>query len=91
MPDVTSILGFSWNPQTYSCIVKQGDPDWLNFVNVALRESMTGTTFPLYKAAYETWFGESPPEPRSDFLKSSASRNRDRGLFATFWRHLGEL
>ena len=31
--------GFSWNPQTYSCIVKQGDPDWLNFVNVALRES----------------------------------------------------
>src|SRR6187200_2467591 len=51
--------GFSWNPQTYSCIVKQGDPDWLNFVNVAMRESMTGTTFPLYKAAYERWFGET--------------------------------
>ena len=38
--------GFSWNPQTYSCIVKQGDPDWLNFVNVAIRESMTGTHVP---------------------------------------------
>lgn len=59
--------GFSWNPQTYSCIVKQGDPDWLNFVNVALRESMTGTTFPLYKAAFELWFGETPPEPKIGF------------------------
>lgn len=59
--------GYSWNPQTYSCIVKQGDPDWLNFVNIALRESMTGTTFPVYKAAYERWFGETPPEPKIGF------------------------
>jgi len=59
--------GFSWNPQTYSCIVKQGDPDWLNFVNIALRESMTGTTFPQYKAAYERWFGVSPSEPTIGF------------------------
>ena len=59
--------GYSWNPQTYSCIVKQGDPDWLGFVNVALRESMTGTTFPNYKAAYERWFGETPPEPKIGF------------------------
>jgi polar amino acid transport system substrate-binding protein len=59
--------GFSWNPQSYGCIVKQGDPDWLNFVNVALRESMTGTTFPVYKAAFEQWFGESPPEPKIGF------------------------
>lgn len=59
--------GYSWNPQTYSCIVKQGDPDWLNFINIALRESMTGTTFPVYKAAYERWFGETPPEPKIGF------------------------
>lgn len=59
--------GFSWNPQTYSCIVRQGDPDWLNFVNVAIRESMTGTTFPVYKAAFERWFGETPPEPKIGF------------------------
>ncbi|WEK51690.1 MAG: transporter substrate-binding domain-containing protein [Candidatus Kaistia colombiensis] len=59
--------GFSWNPQTYACIVKQGDPDWLNFVNVALRESMMGTTFPTYKAAYERWFGETPSDPQIGF------------------------
>jgi polar amino acid transport system substrate-binding protein len=59
--------GYSWNPQSYACIVKQGDQDWLNFVNVALREAMTGTTFPIYKAAYERWFGETPPEPKIGF------------------------
>ena len=25
--------GYGWNPQTYSCAVKRGDQDWLNFVN----------------------------------------------------------
>jgi polar amino acid transport system substrate-binding protein len=59
--------GYSWNAQTYSCAVKPGDPDWLNFVNIALRESMSGTEFPDYKAAFERWFGESPPEPKIGF------------------------
>jgi polar amino acid transport system substrate-binding protein len=59
--------GYSWNPQTYSCAVKQGDPDWLNFVNITLREAMSGTEFPDYKAAFERWFAESPPEPKIGF------------------------
>nr|WP_244490867.1 transporter substrate-binding domain-containing protein [Aureimonas frigidaquae] len=59
--------GYSWNPQSYGCIVKQGEANWLNFVNVALRESMTGTTFPVYKAAFEKWFGETPSEPAIGF------------------------
>jgi polar amino acid transport system substrate-binding protein len=59
--------GYGWNPQTYSCAVKQGDPDWLNFVNIALREAMTGVDFADYKKSFETWFGESPPEPKIGF------------------------
>jgi len=59
--------GYGWNPQTYSCAVKQGDPDWLNFVNIALREAMTGVDFDDYKKSFETWFGESPPEPKVGF------------------------
>jgi polar amino acid transport system substrate-binding protein len=59
--------GYAWNPQTYSCAVRQGDPDWLNFVNIALRESMTGVEFDTYKAAFERWFGETPPEPKIGF------------------------
>jgi polar amino acid transport system substrate-binding protein len=34
-PDRYKDAGFGWEPQTYSCAVKQGDPDWLNFVNIA--------------------------------------------------------
>ena len=35
--------------------------------SVAIREAMTGTTFPTYKAAYERWFGTSPSEPTIGF------------------------
>ena len=56
-PDKYLDAGYGWNPQTYSCAVKQGDPDWLNFVNTALHEAMTGVEFATYKASFEKWFG----------------------------------
>ena len=59
--------GFGWNPQTYSCAVKQGEADWLQFVNTALREAMTGVDFEDYKKSFETWFGETPPAPTIGF------------------------
>jgi polar amino acid transport system substrate-binding protein len=59
--------GFGWNPQTYSCAVKQGEADWLQFVNTALREAMTGVDFEDYKKSFETWFGETPPPPKIGF------------------------
>lgn len=59
--------GYGWNPQTYSCAVKQGDQDWLNFVNTALHEAMTGVDFADYKKSFETWFGQSPPAPQIGF------------------------
>ena len=59
--------GYGWNPQTYSCAVKRGDPDWLNFVNIALREAMTGVEFATYAASFEKWFGEEPPAPKIGF------------------------
>ena len=66
-PDKYVDAGYGWNPQTYSCAVKQGDQDWLNFVNTALREAMTGVDFADYKKAFETWFGETPPDPKPGF------------------------
>lgn len=59
--------GYGWNPQTYSCAVGRGDPDWLNFVNIALREAMSGVEYPTFKASFEKWFGETPPEPKIGF------------------------
>jgi len=66
-PDKYLDAGYGWNPQTYSCAVKQGDPDWLNFVNIALREAMTGVDYADYKASFEKWFGETPPAPKIGF------------------------
>ena len=66
-PDRYADAGYGWNPQTYSCAVKKGDPDWLNFVNIALREAMNGVEYPTFKASFENWFGETPPEPTIGF------------------------
>ena len=59
--------GYGWNPQTYSCAVKRGDQDFLNFVNIAFREAMTGVEFGTYSKSFETWFGVKPPEPKVGF------------------------
>lgn len=58
---------FAWSPQTYACAVKRGDQDWLNFVNTALHEAMTGVEFPTYAASFKQWFGVDLPTPAIGF------------------------
>jgi polar amino acid transport system substrate-binding protein len=58
---------FAWSPQTYACAVKRGDQDWLNFVNTALHEAMTGVEFPTYSASFKKWFGVDLPNPEIGF------------------------
>jgi polar amino acid transport system substrate-binding protein len=59
--------GYGWNPQSYSCAVKRGDQDWLNFVNTALHEAMTGVEFGTYSASFKKWFGVDLPQPKIGF------------------------
>ena len=59
--------GYGWGPQTYSCAVKRGDQDWLNFVNTALHEAMTGVEFGTYSASFKKWFGVDLPPPAIGF------------------------
>lgn len=66
-PDKYRDAGYGWNPQTYSCAVKRGEHDFLQFVNTALREAMAGVEFATYKSSFERWFGVSPPEPQVGF------------------------
>jgi polar amino acid transport system substrate-binding protein len=66
-PDKYLDAGYAWEPQTYSCAVKRGDPDFLQFVNTAFREAMAGVDFATYKGSFERWFGVSPPEPQIGF------------------------
>ena len=59
--------GYGWNPQTYSCAVRRGDQVWLNFVNTALHEAMTGVEFGTYAASFKKWFGVDLPPPAIGF------------------------
>lgn len=59
--------GYGWNPQTYACGVARGDQDWLNFVNTALHEAMTGVEFDFYAASFKTWFGKDLAPPQIGF------------------------
>lgn len=58
---------YAWSPQTYACAVKRGDQDWLNFVNTALHEAMTGVEFPTYAASFKQWFGVDLTSPAIGF------------------------
>jgi polar amino acid transport system substrate-binding protein len=59
--------GYGWGPQSYSCAVKRGDQEWLNFVNTVLHEGMTGVDFPVYSASFKKWFGIDLPVPAIGF------------------------
>lgn len=59
--------GYGWNPQSYSCAVKRGDQVWLNFINTALHEAMTGVEFESYAASFKKWFGVELEPPRIGF------------------------
>ncbi len=59
--------GYGWNPQTYACGVRRGDQDWLNFVNTALHEAMTGVEFDFYAKSFKTWFGKDLTSPQIGF------------------------
>ncbi|TCT88446.1 amino acid ABC transporter substrate-binding protein (PAAT family) [Gibbsiella quercinecans] len=58
---------YAWSPQTYSCALKRGDQDWLNYVNTALHEAMVGVDFADYAAAYKKWFGSDLATPAIGF------------------------
>lgn len=66
-PERYADAGYGWNPQSYSCAVKRGDQVWLNFVNTALHEAMTGVEFGTYSASFEKWFGVTLPQPQIGF------------------------
>src|SRR3954449_9123411 len=63
-PDKYADAGYGWNPQNYSCALKQGDADWLQFVNTAIEQALSGVDYDEYRKSFETWFGVTPPTPK---------------------------
>jgi polar amino acid transport system substrate-binding protein len=66
-PDMYKVIQEGWDAQSYSASVKKGEQEWLNFVNVVLREAMLGLDFPLYAQAFRTFFSTEVPKPATGF------------------------
>lgn len=61
-PDRYADSGKSWMNQLYGAGVKQGDLDWLTFVNTSFNVAMHGNDSATYDAAFKEYFGiELPP------------------------------
>jgi len=59
--------GYSYYPQIYSAAVRQGDQDWLNWVNTAFTVAMFATEGELYDKGLEDYFGLKPPVRKPGF------------------------
>ena len=59
--------GYSWWPQLYSAAVRQGDPDWLTWVNTAFAVAIFASVGDLYDQALDDFFGEKPPVRKPGF------------------------
>ena len=66
-PNAYLDAGYSYYPQIYSAAVRQGDPDWLNWVNTAFTVAMFATEGEIYDKALEDYFGLKPPVRKPGF------------------------
>jgi polar amino acid transport system substrate-binding protein len=59
--------GKAWSSQLYGAAMRQGDPDWLQFVNTVFSVAMYGHQTQIYDAAFKTFFGLEPPQRKPGF------------------------
>ena len=60
-PDRYFDAGKQWYSMLYGAALKQGDLDWLHFVNTVFTIAMFGHQTQLYDAAFKDFFGLEPP------------------------------
>jgi polar amino acid transport system substrate-binding protein len=51
----------------YAAALRQGDLDWLHFVNTTFDVAMFGHQNALYDAAFADYFGEEIPQRKTGF------------------------
>ncbi|CAH2403379.1 transporter substrate-binding domain-containing protein [Mesorhizobium escarrei] len=66
-PDKYFDAGKSWFSMLYGAALRQGDPDWLTFVNTTFATAMFGHETALYDAAFKDYFGQEPPARHPGF------------------------
>jgi polar amino acid transport system substrate-binding protein len=60
-PERYADSGKKWYSMLYGAAVRQGDPDWLNFVNTTFNVAMYGHQNDLYDKAFKEYFGLDAP------------------------------
>jgi polar amino acid transport system substrate-binding protein len=66
-PDRYADSGKSWQNQLYGAGVRQGDLDWLTFVNTCFNVAMHGNDSAIYDAAFKEYFGIDLPARATGF------------------------
>ncbi|RWN58871.1 transporter substrate-binding domain-containing protein [Mesorhizobium sp.] len=66
-PDKYFDAGKSWFSMLYGAALRQGDLDWLTFVNTTFITAMFGHETALYDAAFKDYFGQEPPARHPGF------------------------
>lgn len=59
--------GMQWRSMLYGAAMKQGDLDWLHFVNSVFDIAMFGHETALYDGAFKDFFGLEPPVRKPGF------------------------
>jgi polar amino acid transport system substrate-binding protein len=59
--------GHSYYPMLYGAAVRQGDPDWLKWVNTCFDVAMFGHQTEIYDKAFEDFFGQKPTVRKPGF------------------------
>jgi polar amino acid transport system substrate-binding protein len=60
-PDKYLDAGFHYQTQLYSIAIRQGDLDWLHWIDTCLNVNMHGHQTDLYDQAFRDFFGAEPP------------------------------
>jgi polar amino acid transport system substrate-binding protein len=68
-PDKYADSGKKWFSMLYSAAMRQGDLDWLEFVNTTFNVAMFGHQNAIYDKAYSDYFGLQPPVREPGFPK----------------------
>ena len=61
-PDKYANADFAWNSMLYAAALRQGDLDWLRFVNTAFDVAMFGHQNEIFDKAASDFFGLEPPK-----------------------------
>ena len=59
--------GHSYRSMLYGAAMRQGDLDWLGWVNTCFTVAIYGHQNEIYDAALEEFFGVKPPERKPGF------------------------